>query len=133
MSRLTSLIAVLTLSACGTALAKPHVIMRWSKTGGFAGTSQVLRIRSDNVALAGPRGVNPYPVQLSKAQVDRLRGIFDAANFPGSKRHYPAPGAADTFQYSMTYRGRTVDGDQTTLPKRLMRAARAMQKLYDDI
>ena len=133
MSRLTSLIAALVLCSCGTALAKPHVVIRWSKTGGFAGVSEVLRIRSDNVALAGPRGQNPYPVQLGKAQVTKLRNLLDAANLAGSKRHYPAPGAADTFQYSVTYKGHTVDGDQTTLPKRIMRAMRALDKLYDDI
>ena len=129
--RLLSLIAVTTLCACGTALAKPRVIIRWSKEGGFAGTSRVLKIQSDNVALAGPRGENPYPVQLSKARVDRLREKLDAANLAGSKRHYPAPGAADTYQYSVTYRGHTVDGDQTALPKRIMRAMRALDNLYD--
>src|SRR3954471_748335 len=95
--RLLLLTAAVTLCACGTAIAKPKVIIRWSKTGGFAGTSQVLRIRSDNVALAGPKGVNPYPVQLGAGQVAKLRHILDAANLAGSKRHYPAPGAADTF------------------------------------
>src|SRR4051794_27977614 len=131
--RLLSLAALIALCACGTALATPKVIIRWSKTGGAAGTSQVLRIRSDNLALAGPRGVNPYPVQLGVAEVTKLRHVLDAANLAGSKRHYPAPGAADTFQYSVTYKGHTVDGDQTTLPRRIMRAMRALQKTYDDI
>jgi hypothetical protein len=129
--RLLCLIAVTTLAACGSALAKPRVIIRWSKDGGFAGTSQVLRIRSDNVALAGPRGENPYPVQLSKARVAKLREKLEAANLAGSQRHYPAPGAADTYQYSVTYRGHTVDGDETALPARIMRAMRALDRLYD--
>ena len=131
--RLLSLAAAIALCACGTALAKPKVIIRWSKTGGFAGTSQVLRIRSDNLALAGPKGVNPYPVQLGAGQVAKLRQVLDAAKLASSKRHYPAPGAADTFQYSVTYKGHTVDGDQTKLPKRIMRAMRALQKTYDDM
>src|SRR4051794_36765895 len=131
--RALSLAAVIALCACATALATPRVVIRWSKSGGFAGTSEVLRIRSDNLALAGPRGVHPYPVQLGAGQVARLRRVLDAANLGGSKRHYPAPGAADTFQYSVTYKGHTVDGDQTTLPKRIMRAMRALQNTYDAI
>ena len=131
--RLLLLTAVVTLCACGTALATPRVVIRWSKTGGLAGTSEVLRVRSDNVALAGPRGAHPYPVQLGAGQVARLRRVLDAANLAGSQRHYPAPGAADTFRYSVTYKGHTVDGDQTTLPKRIMRAMRLLQKTYDDI
>src|SRR4051794_31119180 len=131
--RVISLLAVFALCACGTALAKPRVVIRWSKSGGIAGVSEVLRIRSDNVALAGPRGQNPYPVQLGAAQVAKIRHVLDAANLQGSKRHYPNPSAADTFQYSVTYRGHTVDGDQTALPKRIMRAMRLLDKTYDDI
>ena len=129
--RLLPLVAIITICACGTALAAPRVIIRWSKQGGFAGVDQVLRIKSNNVALAGPRGENPYPVQLSKARVDKLREKLDAANLAGSQRHYPAPGASDTYQYSVTYKGHTVDGDQTALPKRIMRAMIALDRLYD--
>src|SRR3954451_10153751 len=131
--RAVSLAVLITLCTCATALAKPHVTIRWSRSGGIAGTSEVLRIRSDNVALAGPKGVNPYPVQLGAGQVAKLRQVLDAANLAGSQRHYPAPGAADTFQYSVTYKGHTVDGDQTKLPKRIMRAMRALQNTYDAI
>src|SRR3954447_4937562 len=131
--RALSLAVLITLCTCATALAKPHVTIRWSRSGGIAGTSEVLRIRSDNVALAGPRGVNPYPAQLGAGQVAKLRRALEAANLAGSKRHYPAAGAADTFQYSVTYRGHTVDGDETALPKRIMRAMRLLQKTYDDI
>ena len=133
MSRLTSLLATFTLVACGTALAQPRVVIRWSRSGGIAGGSEVLRIRSDNVALAGPKGMNPLPAQLGASQVAKLRKVLDAANLAGSKRHYPAPGAADTYQYSVTYKGHTVDGDQTKLPKRIMRAMRALQNTYDAI
>ena len=133
MSRLTTLLATFTLVACGTAIAKPHVIIRWSRSGGIAGGTEVLRIRSDNVALAGPKGQNGLPAQLGAAQVAKLRRALDAANLAGSKRHYPAAGAADTFQYSVTYKGHTVDGDQTRLPKRIMRAMRMLQSTYDAI
>ena len=133
MSRLTSLLATLTLVACGTAVASPHVVIRWSRSGGIAGGTEVLRIRSDNVALAGPKGQNGLPAQLGAAQVTKLRKLLDAANLAGSKRHYPAPYAADTFRYSVTYKGHTVDGDQTKLPKRIMRAMRALQNTYDAI
>ena len=133
MSRLAPLLATFTLLACGTAAAAPHVVIRWSRSGGIAGGSEVLRIRSDNVALAGPKGQNGLPAQLGAAQVNRLRKLLDAANLAGSKRHYPNPYAADTFQYSVTYKGHTVDGDQTKLPKRIMRAMRALQNTYDAI
>src|SRR3954454_17879572 len=133
MSRLTSLLATFTLVACGTAVASPHVVIRWSRSGGIAGASEVLRIRSDNVALAGPKGQKGLPAQPGAAEFTKLRKVLDAANLAVSKRHYPAPGAADTFQYSVTYKGHTVDGDQTTLPKRIMRAMRALDKTYEDI
>src|SRR3954467_14534221 len=122
MSRLTSLLATFTLVACGTAVASPHVVIRWARSGGIAGGTEVVRIRSDNVALAGPKGQNGLPAQLGAAQGTKLRQLLDPANPAGSQRHYPAPYAADTFQYSATYKGHTVDGDQTKLPKRIMRA-----------
>ena len=130
MSRLTSLIAVITLSACGTALAKPRVTIRWSQTGGSHGMTELLKIRTDNVALAGYVGVNPLPAQLSAAQVANLRAKLDAANLAGSKRHYGVNGSR---LYSVTYRGHTVDGDRSTLPKRIWRAVHALERLYDDI
>ena len=130
MSRLTSLIAVLTLSACGTALAKPRVVVRWSQTGGAHGMTELLKIRSDNVALAGYVGVNPLPAQLGADQVAALRKTLDAANLQGSKRHYGADGSR---VYSVTYRGRTVDGSRSALPKRIWRAVHALERLYDDI
>jgi hypothetical protein len=133
-SRLLSLAALITLFACGTALAKPHVIIRYERTGGFAGVENRMLVKSNNVALCYARGsANPLPAGIGAQKVARLRELLDAANLAGSKRHYPAPGAADTFQYSLTYKGHTVDGDQTALPKRIMRAVRALQKTYDDI
>jgi hypothetical protein len=134
MSRATALLASLSLLFAAGAQAKPHTIIRYHRSGGFAGVDQRLVIRSDNVALAYGRGSSrPLPAQLGAQQVRRLRQALDAAHLDTLHRHYPAPGAADTFQYSVTYKGHTVDADETKVPHRLSRALQLLQKTYDDI
>lgn len=121
------------LLAAAAADARPRIIIRYHRTGGFAGVDQRLLIRSDDVALAYGRGSSrPLPAQLGAKQVRRLRVVLDAANFAGSRRHY-GTGGNDTFFFSMTYAGRTVDGDELRLPSRMKRAAQLLQKTYDDI
>src|SRR3954451_25409679 len=106
--RAVSLAVLITLCTCATALAKPHVTIRWSRSGGIAGTSEVLPIRSDNVALAGPRGVNPYPAQLGAGQGAKLRGALEAAILAGSKRLFPAAGEVEAAHYRINSRGNVV-------------------------
>src|SRR4051794_35609740 len=133
MSRLLALLAVLPLLFAAGAEARPHAIIRYHRSGGFAGVDQRLVVRSDNVALAYARGSSrPLPAQLGTGQVRRLKDALDAAHLEGSKRHY-GTGGNDTFFYSMTYKGRTVDGDQIRLPRRMARAVQLLQKTYDDI
>jgi hypothetical protein len=134
MRRLSPLLAALTLLlGAGAAEAKVHTIIRWAKTGGFAGVSETLRIRSDNVAFAGSRGGNPLPAQLGAKEVARLRSALNAAHLETLRRNYANPGAADTFQYSVTYRGHSVHADETRIPKRLRHALALLQKTYDEI
>jgi hypothetical protein len=133
MSRAIALLAALSLLFAVAAQAKPHAIIRYHRSGGFAGVDQRLVIRSDNVALAYGRGSSrPLPAQLGAGQVRRLKDALDAARLEGSKRHY-GTGGNDTFFYSMTYQGHTVDGDQIRLPRRMGRALQLLQKTYDDI
>lgn len=128
------LVAALALLLCGAAQARPHTIIRYHRSGGFAGVDEKLVVRSNNVAWAYARGSSrPLPAQLGAGQVRRLKAALDAAHLETLHRHYPAPGAADTFQYSVTYRGRTVDADETKVPKRLARALQLLQRTYDDI
>jgi hypothetical protein len=134
MARFVTALLALALLAPAVAGAKVHTIIRWSKTGGVAGVTETLFVKSNNVAYAGHgRESGSLPAQLSAKQVRRLRDALDEARLATLKPSYPAPGAADTFQYSVTYRGHTVRADETKVPKRLRRALALLQKTYDDI
>ena len=121
------------LRAAAAADAKPRIVIRYHRTGGFAGVDQRLLIRSDDVALAYGRGsAHPLPAQLGAGQVAKLKRVLKAAHLEGSRRHYGV-GGNDTFFYSLTFGGHTVDGDEIRLPSRITRAAQLLQKTYDDI
>jgi hypothetical protein len=115
------LLAVSAGSAHGAAI-------EWSKTGGIAGVRQSLTVRADRTAIAGDARK-----RLSAKRYARLRAVLDRADLASLKPRYPAPGAADTFQYRVRYRGHTVSADETKVPARLYPALRALQRVYDDV
>jgi hypothetical protein len=115
------LFAVCAVPAHGAAI-------EWSKSGGFAGVSHELRVRADRTAIA-----DGAQRRISARRYRRLRALLDDAGFTSLKPRYPAPGAADTFEYRVRYRGHTVVADQTKVPRRLWPALDALQRLYDDV
>jgi hypothetical protein len=118
----------------GGAAAEPDgsAVMTWSRTGGFAGVSHSLRVGTGRRAVAVRDGQR-FEKRLSPTRYERLRALLDEARLETLKPRYPAPGAADTFQYAVGYRGHTVSADETKVPARLKPALAALSKVFDDV
>lgn len=125
------LLALLVLAPA--APAHGATLATWARTGGFAGVDDHLRVRTDRVALAGARGGATARMRLSARRYRHLRELLDAAGFERLPARSPAPGAADTFRYAVTYNGRTVRADETHVPRPLRPALAVLGRIFDDV
>ena len=86
------------------------VVVRFVRSGGFAGTVDRLVLRSDGSgAVTGDFDGSPAPVELRRSSLDRLLRQLDAA-WPASGRpiNSPSNACADCYLYEVTYAGISV-------------------------
>lgn len=107
-------------------------VMTWARSGGIAGITHTLRIGTGRRAVAVRDG-HRATMRLSRKRYARLRALLDEADLASLRRSYPNPGAADTFQYSVGYRGHRVHADETRVPQRLRPALAALSAVFDDV
>lgn len=116
----------------GGARSEGSAVITWARTGGFAGVSDSLRIGTGRRAVALRDGER-FTRRLSARRYAHLRALLDRAHLESLKPRYPAPGAADTFQYAVGYRGHSVQADETKVPERLGPVLAALGRVFDDL
>lgn len=129
----TCWLAVFALAPAVAEAKTSGTIIRYGKSGGIAGVSETLRVRADGVAFATSRGAPAVRARLTPKRLARLRSALKAAHLETLHRDYPAPGAADTFVYSVTYQGHTVTADQTRMPARLRKPVALLEKTFGEV
>jgi hypothetical protein len=111
MRRLATLIALLAAFAV-TATADAKVLVRYSLSGGLAGTSERLVVHGDRSARqTGGRGRGDHLLnfKVSARQMRALRRELKAARFSSLRRIYePKYVVNDGFAQTVTYKGRRV-------------------------
>jgi hypothetical protein len=86
------------------------VLVRYERTGGFAGIREALTVRrSGSATLVRTRGSSPVTFRLACARLRRLRTALVNARFASLAPVYaPDTPVADGFVESVSYGGRTV-------------------------
>jgi hypothetical protein len=79
----------------------------YTKTGGVAGVREHLQVSDDGSATlaVGYQPVEKRSFELEPDELDRLRGLLEAADFDGVDPG-PGIGCADCFQYEIEYAGK---------------------------
>ena len=94
------------------------LLVRLVRSGGFAGFVDRVVVTEDGRVRVTPHGAAPEVFTLRARQLVRLRTALRAADLPGLKPGYPAPGA-DMFEYAVTADGVTVTATETAVPAAL--------------
>jgi hypothetical protein len=133
-------------SGGGTTITEPRLpgpsdaLVSYERTGGIAGIRERLDVRRDGVARveAGYPGRPRSKVQrveLTPAELDRLRAAHDAVDWAGLEAGYGDPNAvADGFNTKLASDGRTVavytEGDPPAELERLMEVCAGIVDAY---
>ena len=93
-------------------------LVRLVRSGGFAGFVDRVAVTQGGRVRVTAHGSATQVFTLRARQLVRLRTALHAADLPGHKPHYPAPGA-DMFEYAVTADGVTVTATETAVPASL--------------
>ena len=103
--------------------------LRYDRSGGFAGISERLTVRTDGRATVRIDG-RSRTVRLKRTERDRVARLVRHADIATVKVR-KAPPAADAFAYSLAYRGHRVEFEDTNFPKRLEELVNTLADLVD--
>jgi len=93
-------------SAC---LSRSCVLVTYRRTGGFIAHDDRLSVGRDGRVIVTSNGGASDVFFLSSADLSELMKVLEAANFPSLKPLYKPPFViSDGFEYTLTYRGKTV-------------------------
>lgn len=99
--------------------ANPTLFVDYQRTGGFAGINDRLVIFDNGVALV-QRGTTSREILINRSGLEQVSALFDAAQFAMLEGNYTSRrGGADLIQYSITYKDKTVNTEDTAIPPAL--------------
>ena len=111
--------------------AEPTLFVDYQRTGGIAGVNDRLVIFDNGVALVQSRTTS-REIRLNKSDLERVSTIVDKAQFAMFEGNYTSPrGGADLMQYSINYRGSTVNTEDTAVPPALEPVIEEMNRILD--
>jgi hypothetical protein len=97
----------------------PALLVDYQRTGGFAGSDDRLVIFDNGIALVRSRTTS-REIQLNQSDLENISAVFAAAQFATLEGNYTSGRqGADFMQYSITFRGKTVNTEDTALPPAL--------------
>ncbi|MDD1681460.1 MAG: hypothetical protein LUQ35_07605 [Methanoregula sp.] len=99
--------------------AEPTLFVDYQRSGGIAGMNDRLVIFDNGVALVSSRSTS-REIQLNKSDLEQVSKVFTTARFMELEGNYTSlRGGADFMQYSIRYRGKTVNTEDTAIPPAL--------------
>ncbi len=124
------LILVILLTSC-TSSAKPGILLEYHRTGGFAGFDDRLTIDMEGNAVLQRRNTQTQ-FTLDKQTLDSLEALLDRASFNQLNKSYaPTQHGADLFEYTLTYRGYTVQMVDTAVPEAMQPVLQSLNQIVE--
>lgn len=109
--------------------ATPTVFVDYQRSGGIAGFSDRLVIFDNGAGLVSNRTTS-HEILLNRSDLERISGLFEGAKFSALEGNYTSRrGGADLMQYSISYRGRTVNTEDTAVPDALEPVIRELDRI----
>lgn len=110
--------------------ATPTLFADFQRTGGFAGVNDRLVIFDNGAALVSARSAS-REFTLNRSEMDRIAAIFEASQFATLEGNYTSSrSGADLLHYSITYKGKTVNTEDTAIPPSLEPVIREMDRIH---
>ncbi|HSQ93597.1 MAG TPA: hypothetical protein VLL74_04825 [Methanoregula sp.] len=107
----------------------PTLFVDYQRSGGIAGVNDRLVIFDNGVTLVSSRTTS-RELLLNESDLEQIAAVFDAAQFPALEGNYTSSrGGADLFQYSISYRGKTVNTEDTAVPAALEPVIKEMNRV----
>jgi len=98
----------------------PAVLVDYHRTGGIAGINDRLVIFDNGVAVISGRSGNTEML-LNQSDLALLSVLFNQSGYSQLQTQYSAPrGSSDRITYSISYHGKTVTTDDSTVPPSLL-------------
>ena len=99
--------------------AAPTLFVDYQRTGGIAGVNDRVVIFDNGVTLVSSR-TSSREILLNQSELEQISAVFDAGQFSMLEGNYTTSrGGADFLQYSISYRGKTVNTEDTAIPPSL--------------
>jgi hypothetical protein len=99
--------------------AAPTLFVDYQRTGGIAGINDRVVIFDNGITLVSSRATS-REILLNQSNLEHLSAVFDDAGFSRLEGNYTSRrGGADFLQYSISYRGKTVNTEDTAIPPSL--------------
>ena len=109
--------------------AAPTLFVDYQRTGGIAGVNERLVIFDNGVTLVSSRTTS-REILINQSDLEQISALFDAAQFPMLEGNYTSRrGGADLMQYSISYKGKTVNTEDTAVPPSLEPVIKEMDSL----
>lgn len=107
----------------------PGIVVDYQRSGGIAGVNDRVVIFDNGAALVSTRSVNTE-ITVNQTELGRIDAIFTGAKFSGLEGNYTSVrDGADFFQYRISYRGKTVNTEDTAIPAALEPVIEAMNQM----
>ena len=107
----------------------PAIFVDYQRTGGIAGMNDRVVIFDNGVTVMSSRRVNTE-VTLNQSDLDRIERIFSENKFSALEGNYTSPrGGADFLHYRITFKGKTVQTEDTAIPSSLEPVIEEMNRI----
>jgi len=109
--------------------AAPTLFVEYQRTGGIAGVNDRVVIFDNGVTLVSSRTTS-REILLNQSDLEQISAVFDTGQFPMLEGNYTSRrGGADFLQYSISYRGKTVNTEDTAIPPSLEPVIKEMDRI----
>lgn len=130
------MIAAVTLSGCLGVKAPPvskstlpEIFVDYQRTGGIAGMNDRIVIFDNGVTVISSRHVNTEII-LNQTDLDRIGALFTENKFSTLDGNYTSlRGGADFMHYSISFKGKTVETEDTAIPSNLEPVIEEMNRM----
>jgi hypothetical protein len=97
----------------------PSIMLDYHRSGGIAGIDDRLVIFDNGVALFSSRTIN-RELSLNQTALDRITALFYEAQYSLLQGNFTSRhGGADIIHYTITYRGKTINTEDSAVPPSL--------------
>jgi hypothetical protein len=109
--------------------AAPTLFVDFQRTGGIAGVNDRVVIFDNGITLVSSRTTS-REILLNQSDLEQISAVFDAGQFAMLEGNYTSRrGGADFLQYSISYRGKTVNTEDTAIPPSLEPVIKEMDRI----